>query len=156
MRGIRLSILLILGALSSASGARAADPCQRLLLGGTNFIGPHRVLSFTSAKDVENLLGDTGPRNNRSSGRLARDFFSDTSNCVTNPAVLEITRFSTGEFRPHLISADLNNVPKQSCTSAGPGCGTNVVSIGVNGTRVMSANIDLQGSPTKSQIARTH
>jgi hypothetical protein len=150
MRGICLSIMLILATLSSASGAdpAAANPCQRLLLSWNNFIGSHRVLSFTSAADVENLLGD-----NSISARLARDFFSDTSKCITNPAVLEITRFLTAPERAHLVSADLNNVPGQSCTSAAPGCGTNVVSIGVNGTRVTSANIDLRGSPTKSQIA---
>ena len=151
MRGVCLSILLILAALSSAPGARAANPCQRLLLGGDNFIGSHRVLSFTSAKDVENLIGDA---QKPPSAALARDFFSDTSNCGSNPAVLQITRFGTGQFRPHLVSADLNNVPGQSCTSPGPGCGTNVVSIGVNGTTVMSANIDLRGSPSKSEIAR--
>jgi hypothetical protein len=67
--------------------------------------------------------------------------------------VLQITRFGTGQFRPHLVSADLKNVPRQSCAGAGPGCGTNVVQIGVNGTTVTSANIDLLGSPTKSQIA---
>ena len=53
MRGVCLSILLILGARLSTSEARANDPCTRLLLGGDFFIGPHRVLSFTSAKDVE-------------------------------------------------------------------------------------------------------
>jgi hypothetical protein len=70
-----LSILLILATLSSAPGACADNPCQRLLLGGDNFIGPHRVLSFTNAKDVAKVLGDTGLRNNRASVRLARDFF---------------------------------------------------------------------------------
>jgi hypothetical protein len=75
MRGVCLSIL-ILGALSWASGARADNPCQRLLLGGDNFIGSHRVLSFTSAKDVENLLGDTQGNNRvRITADLARDFF---------------------------------------------------------------------------------
>ena len=154
MRGVRLSILLILGALLSTSEARANDPCTRLLLVGDFFIGPHRVLSFTSAKDVENLLGDTGLKTVTSTARLARDFFSDTSNCVTKPAVLEVTRFATVPFRPHLGSADLTKVPTQSCASAGPGCGTNVVSIDVNGTTVRSANIDLRGSPSKSEIAR--
>jgi Protein of unknown function (DUF3383) len=148
MRGICFSIVLIVGALSSASGVRANNPCQRLLLGGDNFIGSHRVLSFANAAEVENLLGDTEP-----SYALAVDFFSDTSKCTENPAVLEITRFGTGQNRPHLVSADLNNLPAQSCASARPGCGTNIVSLVLNGTKVTSANIDLRGSPSTSEVA---
>jgi hypothetical protein len=148
MRSLCLSIPLILATISSALGQVTANPCQRLLLDQSNFIGSHRVLSFTNAADVQNLLGY-----DIVVAKLANDFFSDTSKCVTNQAVLEITRFDTGADRAHLVTGNLNNVPWQSCDSAGPGCGTNIVSIVVNGVKVTSANIDLRGSPTKPEIA---